>query len=530
MEPATVTEPRHEQERPRPSEAPRALTGRAVAGLVAAAVLVQVVVYHDAFAVMPAGDDHLLTAAIHNGAMRGPWWFFTDPPAAPYYRPGKELLMWAFGRLADSPEARAARVRVLHYITFVPLLAAYALWSRHLRASLPFMVASAAVLLLHPCLPATLTSIDGLGGMLVSGLMWLAAYVVAAGRVPVAGAAACVFAAFAVGLIFKEYVFALIPLAAWACALRLGGRRRWRDALVVTAPTVALFVAYLVFRRSLMGDADSGYDVLARSARPLIVNAALAAAGLLFPGDTVWVYFHRSPAVLAGVAAACFGVVAWVAGGVRQAARADALVEPGGRPWSAWGLACWMVVAVGITTFPCVLRADTFAEKYFAPMLLPAALLAGLAAHGWAAASLRGRLMAAAAFAVAVGFATSAVLHKNGLMRVSGQRAEELALRLLEVTPPDARRVAAIYVVEPGRDPVYFSVYVVPDEIVLGDPDGLPFAWWQPNRDLRYDPHRVPSMRDAEALAAALTRTPGGPAVAIWSRQSRQFRPWGTRQ
>ncbi len=422
--------------------------------------------YVDAFAIKPAGDDFELVTEIVRGERDGPGALFARSLTDNFYRPTKSFLIWLSGRGAE--EGRAFRIRLAHFVSAVPYLVALALWLRLARLQWAGAIVAIAAFLLHPGLVATLSSIDGCGGMLASGFIWLGAWIIAAGRdhprLSLGGACLC----FVAGLTCKEYIFSLVPLGAWSA---LVFRRRWRPALITGAVLSTLFLVHLPLRSLVMATgSDASAHMIVLSPASLVKNAMLAVGGLTFVGDTVWLFLNRGPLSFAIAGASMLLAVAWLATGLRCA----------DKRWTAF-----LLVGLAIVMFPALLHHKNFAEKYLCPLLLPFALMTGLAFQTWQKS--RFRVVGFSALLLACVAASAADLRKNADMRAAGEFAEKQCLQVLELLGPNANHRRALLVFEPedvATQPRYSIFRFGDDSYVMGP---TPFTWWRPEADLKAD-------------------------------------------
>lgn len=434
--------------------------------------------YRDAFFIKPAGDDFELVGEIARGDRDGPLALFTHSLANNFYRPSKSFVIWWSGR---GPEAgRAFRIRLAHYVSTLPYLSALALWLRFFRLPWPAALAGALLFVLHPGLVATVSSIDGCGGMMASGLIWLGAWAIAVGRKRPGAAIIAACLCFAWGATWKEYIFALVPLAALS-AFMFSERQRTPAALKAGGTLFALFLVQLPLRRLAMpGGGDATAAMMSLSPLQWIKNLAIAGSGLTFFGDTIWVFLNRSTVAYCTAGLAVAAALTWIALGLRWELR---LAAAGASDSPALRVAiAFLALGLLVTTFPAVLHQKHFAEKYLCPLMLPFSVLCAFAFDAWWRS--RWRLVAVVAVAIACTSGASAALHKNAEMRAAGEFAERQCLELLRLfePAPQPSRILLAYPREWVASQTRYSVFRFSDDSYVMPP--TPFTWWRPKSQL----------------------------------------------
>jgi hypothetical protein len=433
------------------------------------------------------------------GNEHGWTWFFSQQQGSGYFRPAKHMVAWLVG--SAFPEHRALAYRLLHFTVFAGYIVVLGLWIRWLGLTLGGAIVASLIFLLHPALPATLSSIDGFGGLTATVLMWLGTLLAIRFRESTAAVASVGAICFAIGGLFKEYIGALILLIG-TTILMFRARARLASFIIVMIVLSIAFAGYMAARRYTMpGGEDQGSSFVAKTPRQLATNVALAGAGTFFPGNSIWVYLRRD-ALAFGVAgaasAAVFLVLLW---GVRAAFR-RAMTTPRGTMreprFTDPRVVRFLVIALALATFPCILHRKHFAEKYIAPMLLPLALLGGVAREQYRRSKRGTQLIAGAVAAGATVSSIAAVLDKNHGIRDAGERAEHIARQILaQVDDPAAPATleCAFLNSEMQHQPEY-SVYVIPDFTLLS-PGSYSFEWWQPGSKIRYQLKQVDSLEQA---------------------------------
>jgi hypothetical protein len=299
-------------------------------------------------------------------------------------------------------------------------------------------------------------SIDGIDTLASSALLWLGGWCVYRCRERPAAAVMLSLICFLVGVGFKENLFALGPLSLVIVLMFWDWRRRQLAgsigllAMLGIASLLMIYVRFYVIR----GGLEAGSGMIRFSPRQLVENTALFASGLLFFGDTIWVYLHQSKAVLALVGVACLTTLVIVASG---------LYRHGRDRWLAF-----LLIGMVVASFPTILLYHV-SEMYVPPMLLPFALLCAMAADAWmrAARPIRFALGAIATIALISSIAT--IHHKiAGLIDV-GERADAQLKQVLTFIPPEARGVRIMLLFKRDELPPKrtYSVFRMGDEILL---------------------------------------------------------------
>ena len=238
------------------------------------------------------------------------------------YRPLQSLTMWAFGHISRAH--LYFWIRVMHFIGMEAYATALFLWLAKMPIGRFGVVIAAAVFFLHPTFPAPLASIDGLASLYSSAALWLGALAVMKFPNSLLGLI-LVILAFVVGAGYKEYILGLGPLASLT-AVMFVRHRRWRWVLQVgTTLTIAL-VGLLVVRHFTIPPGLSGVPYVCLQPKQWLVNAAILGTGLLFFGDSVWVFFHQTHAVLAAVAGSMVLISLVLARGILLRVRRDSSI------------------------------------------------------------------------------------------------------------------------------------------------------------------------------------------------------------
>lgn len=429
---------------------------RFLAIVICGAILIFLLAYAQSFRVKPASDDWPNATEMQRGNLHGVSVFFTDSLIRIGYRPLKSLAIWSMANLGgDNIAARVAWIRAIHLLGAIGYMLVGVLWVRAIGFGKAGTIAAIAIMLLHPVLATAAASIDGIDTLASSALLWLGAWCVYRFRerpaVAIAGSVIC----FLIGVGFKENLFALGPLALVIVLMFWDWRRRPISAigLLLTLAIASLAMIYVRFY-VIRGGLEAGSGMIRFSIRQLAENIALFASGLLFFGDTIWVYLHQSKSVLALVGIACLTTFLIVCTG---------LYRRGRDRWMTF-----LLIALIVASFPTILLYHV-SEMYVPPMLLPFALLCAMAAEAWMSASRPIRLMLGA-IAIAALISSLATIHHKiaGLIDV-GVRADAQLKQVLTFIPPDARNVKIMLLFRSDELPPRrtYSVFRMGDEILL---------------------------------------------------------------
>jgi hypothetical protein len=449
--------------------------------------LAQIAIYWRSFGVKPASDDFPVVHEILRGNALGPTIFFRESMSSMHYRPFKSLAIWAFAQISDVH--RVFWIRVVHFIAMAGYLAVLGLWLSRLKLSPLACTIAVMVMLFHPVLPQALSSIDGVDGIGSCTFLWLGAWLVLVFRNRISIALPLAILCFALSAGWKEYSFAIVPLATWTIFC-FSPTHRWRKAIIMGAGLSAVFVAILILRQYAMPKGYGeihGADYLALNPIQWIENFAVIATGLIFFGDSIWVYVHQSPIVLAMVAACMAIAVAAIAGGVicrlRQLEPSDPIGDAAS-PASSTRL--WLLFLAGsfiAASFPeNVIFHES--EMYLTPLLLPLALLCGISAEGWLRRATTWRFVAAGIAMLALISSLVTIYIKVEGLRDVGQRAEDQARQIIALLPPDAHNLKVCVVFDGKELPPRrtYAVYRMGDEVLLVH--AMALDWFVPERHL----------------------------------------------
>jgi hypothetical protein len=436
--------------------------------------VMQIALYHRSFGIKPASDDFPVVHDILRGNQQGPGIFFTRSFTSMHYRPFKALSIWAFGQISD--QHREFWIRVLHFLGMTGYLLVLVLWLSRMPLSPLACAIAGVVLLFHPVLPQALGSIDGIDSIASSAFIWLGAWFAFIWRDRVIRATIATAMCFALAAGWKEYSFTIVPLATWTISCFSTRQHRLRNAAIIFAGLCVVFAGVLVVRQHAMpGGFGSlkGTDYVARNPLQWIINAGVIISGLLFFGNSVWVYVHQSPAVLAMVAV-CMLIAAALIGIGLVPARKDSHKRT---------CVIFLLGSFIAASFPQNVIFHV-SEMYLTPLLLPLALLCGVAFDGWRVQRKPLRCVAcalASAALISSGFTVHAKV--NGIRDV-GDRAEMQMRQILALLPPDAHDVKVAMVFDLSELPPRrtYAVYRMGDENLVVHSVAL--DWLAPQRHL----------------------------------------------
>ncbi len=441
------------------------------------------VAYARAFRVMPASDDWPIVNEIHRGNHRGVHVFFTDSVIRIGYRPLKSVVIWAFGNLGSTDQQHMAWIRVPHLLAALLYALVAALWARAIPLARTGALVTIAIMLLHPVLPQAAGSVDGIDTLASSALLWLGAWCIMHFRDRIWPATVSALACFVVGVGFKENLFALVPLSVVLVQMFWTERRRSGAAIIgVTLALAAL--GMILLRRAVIAEGLApGAEMLRLHPLPVLQNAAHFATALLFFGNSIWAFVNWSTRVQIIVGISCLLTVLLICAGLYL--RTKRGIDYPHRKWLGF-LAC----GLALSSFPTILLYHV-SEMYVPPMLLPLALLCGMAADGFAGASIPMRAIAGAAAAVAVVSSLLTIRAKIGGLVDIGQRAYRQLQQVVSYLPLDARdKVVAIrYLYSDLRPRDLYAVFRMPDSHMLIHRDVLDFA--RPYRGLVLDADQI---------------------------------------
>jgi hypothetical protein len=421
-----------------------------------------------AWGIKPASDDFPIINEVHRGNQQGVTVFFTHSATGQNYRPFKSLTLWAFGNLPGLPTY--AWIRAAHLSAFLALGLITLLWVRTMQLGWPGTIAAGLIIFCHPTLPQAWGSIDGVDSLASTTFLWLGAWCAWRWRARLSGATALVLLCFQLAVGFKEYAFAMAPLSALVALCFAPPSRRWLSAIVLggavsIAILVMIIIRHYVVPLSNVGT-QRGFEYILLTPRQIAQNFAVLGTGLLFFGNSIWVYVHQSARVLALVAVFVLVSASVIAGGVILRLRQNAL--PGAAQISMRRWVAFLLLSFVAASFPVWIMFHV-SEMYLPPMIVPLALLGGIASDGYRRAR---KMVTVPIFVIAlVGLVSSlwTIRIKIAGLRDVGDRAAAQIEQILSFLPPDAhdKRIAILFdssQLPPRRT---YAVYRMGDEVLL---------------------------------------------------------------
>jgi hypothetical protein len=438
----------------------------------------QIVTYYRSFAIKPASDDFPVVHEIQRGNQFGPTIFFRESMSNMHHRPFKSLGIWWFGRLSDAHPM--FWIRVLHFLAMASYVCALALWVAELRLSLLGTLVAGCVLMFHPTMPQALASVDGVDSIASSALIWLGAWLVLLWRDQIWLALTAAVVCFLLAAGWKEYSFALVPLATWTIFC-FSSKNRWRRALSLLAGMLVAFVVLLLIRkRAIPPGYGEGTNYASLNPLQWGQNAIVIFTGLLFFGNSIWVFVHQNAAVLAivGVSViAAFAIIAagtilWLQSNRKAPSTANKML------WIVFVLGCFVAASFPVNIIIHV------SEMYLVPLFVPLAIFSGIAADGWRGASKPWRCVVLAATLGALISSLITIHVKVEGLRNVGERAERQLRQIIALLPPDAHdlKVAVVFDLSELPPRRTYSVYRMGDENLVVHPMAL--DWIAPQRHL----------------------------------------------
>lgn len=430
-------------------------------------VIAQVLLYANAWAILPAGDDWTAPVSEIGRAHRDGIWKVLTVNAwqHPMYRPLQSLVFIALAKL---PGPLWPWVTVLNQLCFAIATAVLLGWAYTFRLPLKAAAAAALVFAVHPLNVAAVASVDGFGSVLTPSLAWGIALLVylLRGR----PALALTLATFAMTVVsgVKEYVFAAVPMS--LIIVLFTYRNRWKSA-VVYALVMGSAVAVNLYCRRYLTALDPGYATNSSTAHvspvALVANLIGGLAVGLYPGNTVTVFTPGSLLVRFGPVAIGISAVTilltvglWKATSLFKTAPHEHAEFPSGVSPRAWIAA--LVLLTAASMFPaCV--AKRMSEMYLLGISFGIALLTGYAAVGFH--PLRtpfARRLLPIAFGLILGFAIFGLHAKANEQALSGRLSYTMAEQLNRELPPARVKLAILFNPDELRKIGYYSVYRLP--------------------------------------------------------------------
>jgi hypothetical protein len=438
--------------------------------------VIQIALYYRSFGIKPASDDFPVVHEVLRGNEFGPSIFFKQSHTGMHYRPFKALSIWAFAQISD--QHREFWIRVLHFLGMTGYVVVLALWLSRMNLSPTACGFAGVMLLFHPVLPQALGSIDGIDGIAASAFLWLGAWCVLVWRDHPIRAMVATMICFVLAAGWKEYSFGIVPLATWSM-LCFSTKHRWRNSVILFIGLSVIFAGVLIVRQLAMPagfGAVRGADYLALNPIQWIVNAAIMATGLLFFGNSIWVFVHQSAPVLAMVGVCVVFAFAMIAIGLISKWKSN---EPGVR--------AWIIFLLGSLVFGSFPENVIFheSEMYLTPLLLPFALICAFAFDGWRSQAKGLRSVARVLVVAALISSVYTIAVKIEGLRDVGQRAENQIKQVLALLPPDAHDVKVAMVFDLSELPPRrtYAVYHMGDEVLVVHEVAL--DWLAPTRHLK---------------------------------------------
>jgi hypothetical protein len=473
--------------------------------------IAQIVLYKDAFQVLPAGDDFSPPLAeIQRGEDVGPAAFFTDS-LQDVYRPFQSTTMWLVGRLSEEH-----RIRNIHIMTFC-MMALYGmvslLWLRQIGLGRMGTIVAGIVVFFHPIFGGPLGGIDNFGSIAAHALMWLGALAIIRFREHFALGLLLAAVCMVCGSLYKEYAFGLIPLGAWTAlvfAPSFSLRRGIVRAFIIGLVLLTLMIISLIVRRHLGTSSDDprlpelSVDMVKMIAR----NAVLLATATFYTGNTIWVYVKQTPLAFAWVIVNIGSVIALLLIGLRMRLRRDRTERvhadtPAEHAADITPLR-WVVfltVSFVCASFPANMIPYEVSEMYATGVILPLALLCGLAADGFMRCRPPVRAIAGTLLIAHVVVACFAIHAKVHGLRDVGDMADRHLDEVIALLPDDARDVTVTIVfVNADLDPRRtYSAFRMGPDVGMMNPRALNYRL--PGRGLVVDRIYVDALNEVDLPA-----------------------------
>jgi hypothetical protein len=301
-------------------------------------------------------------------------------------------------------------------------------------------------------------------------------------RARLAVATGLVLLCFLLAVGFKEYAFALAPLGGLV-AVCFAPRRKWLSAAVIGgAACIAIIVIIIIRRYVVPGVYQRGFEYILLTPKQVAQNFTVMATGLLFFGDSVWVCVHWGRPVAALVGLVMLLSASVIGAGIMLAARrgwgADLPLDRSPRRWIAF-----LFLSFVAASFPVWIMFHV-SEMYLPQIIVPLALLCGIAADGYRKAR---KMVTVPIFALALAALVSSIWTiraKVAGLRGVGDRAAAQIEQILSFLPPDAhdKRIAILFdssQLPPRRT---YAVYRMGDEVLLVHESVL--DWPRPGKHL----------------------------------------------
>ena len=240
---------------------------------------------------------------------------------------------------------------------------------------------------------------------------------------------------------WKEYAFAVVPLGTWTVLCFTKPLHRWRNTILVFVASMIIFGLIIVYRQKVMPGGYGlvkGADYASPSPIQWAINAMWFTIGLLFFGNTIWVFVHQGifagavvgVSVLIAAAVIFTGLRRWKWRGDENISQWPKLSDK--RLWLAF-----LFISFIAASFPANIMFHV-SEMYVPPLMIPFAVLCGMAADGLRSAPRGVRHLAISAAVIALISSMYTIVVKNEGLRDVGERAEAQIREVLSLIPPDA--------------------------------------------------------------------------------------------
>jgi hypothetical protein len=294
---------------------------------------------------------------------------------------------------------------------------------------------------------------------------------------------------------------------------------------VLIGALLGAFAALMVVRYLAMESSPSarGLQYISIDPRDWVENCALIAGGLLFIANTCWAYVNGDSewvvmlavawTLLLGFALAtglCLRWFCWPRRSVpvEPTSTAAVLEAPSLNRWPIF-----LFLAICAAPWPAVIMGH-ISEMYLPPVVVPFALLAGLAADGFAVGP---GLLRAAAVLLGIGVLVSCLLSitwkVDDLVDV-GLRADDQMKKLLAIIPPDAKgwKILLLVGYHEGMVDLSYGTMIAGDELLLSQGNVLEWPRYGSGHTVDVDMAGNP---DVEVSKFDL--------VVLWDAAARQF-------
>jgi hypothetical protein len=480
---------------------------RQIAFVFLVAFVVQLIAYHEAFRIRPSADDFILAMQVRVGEQNGPLWFFAHSPLKDY-RPLQSVAYWAAGRWAiDDP---FPLIHFLNFASFAFYATVVAAWTVLLRMSLGGAICTAVFVALHPILAGPLSDLDGFTRLVVSGWVWLGAYFAMRFANDLRRAILLSGGCLTIGLLFMEYAVGLIPLA----VLAVYSARQRKPVAAAAALGVALlsvFGAYYAVRTHVVG---SSAELLTVAPLEWARNFAMLLSGVLFMGNTVWVYMNQHT-----VTYLVLGLAVVLLGGIVLLGLAQRYLWTGtAAKYRELG---FLLTAFGAAFTPMVFMAHV-SEIYATAIVVPLALMIGRAAEGWARLRRPAFIGVIGLFVLHIAWALFSVESKVSSLRATGDRAAVQIDQLVRWVPPSPERqkIALVFLERELPERRTYSVFQAGDDHLLqpGYGEAAAIEWLRPGRQ-----HKLTHVLVSDRTQV---KSQDYDVVLYWNASSREFERW----